>query len=244
MLDLISMWKNPKMIAYFALTAALYATLLYPLWQYSFFSENADYLRIAMCIPVAFSFLFGPAAAWGAAFGNLIFDAATGVSWITPFGFLGNFLIGYIPYKLWSKISAEKPDLKSLRKLALFVGVTSLACVLCGLIIGWGLLYLFALPFVMTAFTIFASDLLWALLLGPVLLKLSYGFFSKRKLLYTNLLRTELNLSWGGSRSLAIGVFLLSAILCFVIPSVFSVDAWVLLPFVVFSSVAAAVACR
>jgi energy-coupling factor transport system substrate-specific component len=58
------MWKNPRMIAYVILTAILYAALLYPFQEYSFFAASADYFRIAMCIPVAFSFLFGPAAAW------------------------------------------------------------------------------------------------------------------------------------------------------------------------------------
>lgn len=109
------------MVGYFTLTAILYAVLLFPLKQFSFFSESAEYLRIAMCIPVAFSFLFGPAAAWGAAFGNLLFDVATApVSWITPVGFLGNFLIAYLPYKLWSIITLAKPDLVSLKKLGLF----------------------------------------------------------------------------------------------------------------------------
>lgn len=86
MLDLISMWRQPKMVAYFAVTTALYAALLYPVSQFSLFGFQADYLRFAMCIPVAFGFLFGPAAAWGAGFGNLIFDAVTnnGLNWISP----------------------------------------------------------------------------------------------------------------------------------------------------------------
>ena len=239
MLDLIEMWKNPKMVGYFALTTALYAALLFPLRQFSFFSESADYLRIAMCIPVAFSFLFGPAAAWGAAFGNLLFDVATGpVSWITPLGFLGNFLIGYLPYKLWSKITLEKPDIKSVKKLGLFVGLCALACVICGLIIGWGLLYLFAIPFVMTSFTIFASDLLWAILLGPVLLRLSYGYFSKHKLLYGDLLNTQLKVHWNKTKNYTLAVFVVAVILSFIVPALFAVEAWLILPFVTLSLIA------
>jgi hypothetical protein len=244
MLDLIAMWKNPKMLTYFAFTAGLYAALLYPLWQFSFFSENADFLRIAMCIPVAFSFLFGPAAAWGAAFGNLIFDATTGISWITPFGFLGNFLIGYLPYKLWSISIIEKPYLNCAKKLGLFIGITAIACLLCGLIVGWGLLYLFSLPFVMTSFTIFASDLLWAVLLGPVVLSLSYSFFSKRKLLYSDLLNIQLLIKWNKTKSIALMVFAVSSVLCFAIPILFTVDAWPMLPFVMLSFVAALVVCN
>jgi energy-coupling factor transport system substrate-specific component len=241
MLDLIEMWKNPKMVGYFALTTALYAALLFPLRQFSFFSESADYLRIAMCIPVAFSFLFGPAAAWGTAFGNLLFDVATGpVSWITPLGFLGNFLIGYLPYKLWSKITLEQPDIKSVKKVGLFVGLCALACVICGLIIGWGLLYLFAIPFVMTSFTIFVSDLLWAILLGPVLLRLSYGYFSRRKLLYNNLLNIQPKANWSKTKNYVVIIFVVATILSFIVPALFTVNAWVILPFVALSLVTVA----
>jgi energy-coupling factor transport system substrate-specific component len=241
MLDLIEMWKNPKMVGYFALTAALYAALLFPLKQFSFFSESAEYLRIAMCIPVAFSFMFGPAAAWGAAFGNLILDVSTApISWITPVGFLGNFLIAYLPYKLWSKITLEKPDLKSVKKLGLFCGLCALACVICGLLIGWGLLYLFATPFVMTSFTIFTSDLLWAILLGPVLLRFSYDYFSKNKLLYSDLIKTQQHIHWNKPKTFALLVFVVAAILCFIVPALFSVDAWVILPFVMLSLISVA----
>jgi energy-coupling factor transport system substrate-specific component len=244
MLDLISMWKNPKMIAYFALTAVLYALLLLPVSEYSLFAQDADYLRIAMCIPVGFSFLFGPAAAWGAAFGNLAFDALTGLSWVTPFGFLGNFLIGYIPYKLYSKITTEKPIPYSAKKLGLFIGLSALACALCGLVIGWGLFYVRSIPFAMTAFTIFTSDFLWAALLGPIVLLLSYGFFSKRHLLYNDLLDLQPSTSWNRTNSLAIAIFGVSAALCFVITILFTADVWLLLPFIVVSLVSVALACR
>src|SRR5512138_900497 len=125
MLELVSMWRQPKMIAYFALTTTLYAALLYPVSQFSLFGLQADYLRFAMCIPVAFGFFFGPAAAWGAGFGNLIFDATTnsGLTWISILGFLGNFLIAYLPYTLWTKITTEHPDMRSTKKLTLFIGL-------------------------------------------------------------------------------------------------------------------------
>jgi hypothetical protein len=127
MLDLISMWKNPKMIIYFALTA-----VIYPFQQFTVFAGHADYLRVRMGIPMAFSFLFGPAAALGTAVGNLIYDASTnGIRWISLFGFIGNFLIAYLPYKLWNAITAQKPDVRNIKKIALFVGITFVAC--CGL---------------------------------------------------------------------------------------------------------------
>lgn len=246
MLELISMWRNPKMVAYFAITTALYAALLYPVSQFSLFGLQADYLRFAMCIPVAFGFLFGPAAAWGAGFGNLIYDAVTnnGLTWISPLGFLGNFLIAYIPYMLWSKITTEQPDMRSVKKLAFFMGLIGLATTICGLVIGWGLLYLYHLPFIMLTYTIIGSDTLWAVLLGPVVLAASYGYFTKNKLLYTDIMHLTLKPSWSKTRTCAVGVFVASAALCFVIPALFSAEAMILLPFVSLAFVTLVVASR
>jgi hypothetical protein len=234
MLDLISMWRQPKMVAYFAVTTALYAALLYPVSQFSLFGFQADYLRFAMCIPVAFGFLFGPAAAWGAGFGNLIFDAVTnnGLNWISPLGFLGNFLIAYIPYTLWHKITTEQPDMRSVKKLAFFMGLVGLGTTICGLIISWGLLYLYQRPFIMTTFTIIGSDTLWAVLLGPVILAACYGCLSKKRLLYTDIMHLTPKPSWSRTRTCAIALFLVSAVLCFVLPALFKVETMVLLPFV------------
>jgi energy-coupling factor transport system substrate-specific component len=234
MIDLISMWRSPKMVAYFTFTTALYTALLYPVSQFSLFGLQADYLRFAMCIPVAFGFLFGPAAAWGAGLGNLIFDATTnsGLTWISPLGFLGNFLIAYIPYALWTRITSEQPDMRSLKKIALFMGLVCLATTICGLVIGWGLLYLYQSPFIMLTYTIIASDTLWAVLLGPVVLAACYGYFNKRGLLYTDIMHLTFEPKWSKTRTYSIAVFVTSAALCFIIPAMLGADAMVLLPFV------------
>ncbi|NLF89604.1 QueT transporter family protein [Candidatus Bathyarchaeota archaeon] len=246
MLDIISMWRHPKMIAYFATTTALYAVLLYPVSQFSLFGLQADYLRIAMFIPASFAFLFGPAAAWGTAVGNLIFDAASGngLTLASAFGFVGNFLIAYIPYMLWSKVTSDQPDMRSIKKLALFMALIGASCTICGLIIGWALLYLFQLPFVMTTFTIIGSDTLWAILLGPVVLAASYRYLNKRKLLYLDIMQITPKPSLSKKRVLAIGVFVASAALCFVIPAYLNVDATVLLPFVASAFIALIAACK
>lgn len=234
MLDLIAMWRQPKMVAYFAFTTALYALLLYPVSQFSLFGFQADYLRFAMCIPVAFGFLFGPAAAWGAGFGNLIFDAVTnnGLNWISPLGFLGNFLIAYIPYTLWNKITAEPPNMRSIKKLALFMGLVGLGTTICGLAIGWGLLYLYQRPFIMITYTIIGSDTLWAVLLGPVILAACYGYFSRKRLLYTDIMRIAPKPSWSKIKTCAIALFIAAAALCFIVPALSDVGAMVLLPLV------------
>ncbi len=238
MLDLVAMWKNPKMVAYAALTAIIYPAVMYPFLQYSFFGANADYLRVGVAVPAAFSFLFGPAAAFGAAFGNVIYDAFTNsLNAASYFGFIGNFFVAYIPYKLWTAFTDQKPDMRSPKKVLLFMGLAALSCSLTGLSIGWGLFYLYAefCPFVMTTTTIFATDALWAVILGPVLLALTYGFFSKRKLLYTDLMNLHPKANWSKNKTAAMAVFAVSTVLCFTVPLLFSFDVWILLQFVLVS---------
>lgn len=240
------MWKSPKMIAFTLLTAGLYATLIFPFHQYTLFGGHADFGRLGIGIPVAFSFMFGPATAWGAAIGNVIRDAATSkLNVASIFGFVGNFFIGYVPYKLWSVITTEKPDLKSLKKLGLFAGATVFACCICGVIVGWGLYWLGWAPFMPTALLVVLTDALWAIVVGSVLLALTYGYISKRKLLYTDVLNiSQTRDSWSKTRSVAIFAFAVSAVLCFILGLDVNVSPLVLLPIVAVSLVAISVACR
>jgi hypothetical protein len=112
------------------------------------------------------------------------------------------------------------------------MGLVGLATTMCGLVIGWGLLYLYQLPFIMITYTIIASDTLWAVLLGPVILAACYGYFTKKRLLYTEIMHITPEPSWSKTRTCAIVLFVVSAALCFVLPALFSVEAMVLLPFV------------
>jgi energy-coupling factor transport system substrate-specific component len=192
MLDLVSMWKNPKMLALTALTALLYAGSMFPFKDLTLFGGYVDFGRFGIGIPVAFSFLFGPAAAWGAAFGNLIYDASVGgLNYGSIGGFVGNFLIGYLPYKLYSILSKEKADLKNLKTLGLFAAVSALACVVCGLVIGFELYLLYGLPLAYIISMIAITDGLWAIILGSILLASTYGLVSKHKLLYTDIMQGE-----------------------------------------------------
>jgi len=60
-------------------------------------------VRVANIFPMVFGLLFGPAGAWGTAIGNLIGDIFGGT--LGPgsiAGFVGNFLLGYLPYTMWT----------------------------------------------------------------------------------------------------------------------------------------------
>jgi energy-coupling factor transport system substrate-specific component len=236
-LDLVSMWKHPKMIAFMVLTAVLYLASLYPLQGLTLFGGYTDFGRIGVAVPIAFSFLFGPAAAWGAAIGNILTDVAIRhVDVSSIFGFAGNLLLGYIPYKLWSTVTADEPDLRSLRKFSLFVGLAVLACVICGLVIGWGLYWLGLTSFMPTSAIIALTNALWATTVGSILLSLTYKFFSKRKLLYSNILNIKQSkANWNKTRSLSTIILIVSIACCFLVGGAFQVGPIGLLTLVVLS---------
>lgn len=239
------MWKNPKMVGFTALTAVLYAALIFPFQQFTIFGGHADFGRVGVGFPLAFSFLFGPAAAWGAAIANIARDVATSrLDAASFFGFIGNFLIGYLPYRLWNAVTKQKPDLRSPKKITLFVGIALLACTMCGLIIGWGLYWLGFTRFMPTALIIAITNSLWAIVLGSIVLALTYGIVSKRKMLYTDLLNIQQQTaSWKRSKTLALLTFVVSTMLCFGLGAFLVVDPFVLLAFVGVSVVAIAIVC-
>src|SRR4030066_2341385 len=94
------MWRHTKMVVLVALTAAVYAAILIPLKGIPLVPGFTE-IRPANVVPVVFSLLFGPAGAWGAAFGNLIGDFFGTLGLGSIFGFWGNFLAAYLPYKVW-----------------------------------------------------------------------------------------------------------------------------------------------
>ena len=94
------MWNYATMVVLTVLTAALFAAILIPFKGIPLIPGHTE-LRPANVIPVVCGLLFGPAGAWGAAFGNLIGDFFGTLGIGSFFGFWGNFLAAYLPYKLW-----------------------------------------------------------------------------------------------------------------------------------------------
>src|SRR5437762_390632 len=100
MRELFAMWSNTRMVVLTAICAALYAAILIPFKVVPLIPGITEF-RPANAVPVVCSFLFGPAAAWGSAFGNLIGDFFGGLGPGDFFGFWANFLYGVVPYLVW-----------------------------------------------------------------------------------------------------------------------------------------------
>ncbi|MFN7954828.1 MAG: QueT transporter family protein [bacterium] len=182
MRDLIRMWSNTRMIVLVAICAAVYAAILIPFKPIPLIPGVTE-LRPANAIPPIASFLFGPAAAWGIAFGNLIGDFFGTLGPVTIFGFLGNFLLGWIPYRMWRALdgtpappflvgggstAASSPVWLQLGQYAFTIVVASAAC---ALVIGWGGLLFQAFPVRVVAPIIFFNNVSWSLVVSPFVMR-------------------------------------------------------------------------
>src|SRR5579883_1180425 len=108
MAELFAMWRNTRMVVLTAICAALYAAILIPFKVIPLIPGITEF-RPANAVPVVCSFLFGPAGAWGAAFGNLIGDFFGGLGPGDLFGFFANLLYGLVPYLVWEAITTAAP---------------------------------------------------------------------------------------------------------------------------------------
>ncbi len=105
MRSLLLLWKDTRMIVLVAVCAAIYAATLIAFKTAIPLIPGITEVRVANIFPMVLGFLFGPAGAWGLAFGNLLGDIFGGT--LTPVsaaGFVGNFLLGYLPYTLWTNL--------------------------------------------------------------------------------------------------------------------------------------------
>jgi energy-coupling factor transport system substrate-specific component len=158
------------MVVLCAISAALYAAVLVPFKVVPLIPGVTE-LRPANAIPVVCSFLFGPAAAWGSAIGNMIGDFFGGVGPGDIFGFFANLFYGYIPYKAWSIVAkGQSPISRAPLNLSKYVAVCLAGSVLCADLVGWGDNLLGLRPFSILGNVIILNNMLSALFLSPLIL--------------------------------------------------------------------------
>ncbi len=186
--ELRAMWRNTRMIVLCAISAALYAAVLVPFKVVPLIPGVTE-LRPANAIPVVCSFLFGPAAAWGSAIGNMIGDFFGGVSPGDTFGFIGNLAYGYIPYKVWSVVAKRhSPVERSWYAIGVYVFVCLLASVLCADLIGFGDNVLAIRPFMLLGNVVILNNMASALVLSPFILAAVYPRVARGRMLYKDVM--------------------------------------------------------
>lgn len=195
MKELFTMWKNTRMIVLVAVTAALYAAILIPFKGFQIIPGFTE-VRPANVIPVVCSLLFGPAAAWGSAIGNLIGDLVGGTFGTgSLFGFVGNFFFGMVPYVLWGRLGAlssnAEPNMRSGKNILEYEIITLIASVACGVWIAWGLEVLKVFPFAVLGSIIPVNNFIMAGVIGPILMALLYTRIKRWGLVWTDIMPAE-----------------------------------------------------
>jgi energy-coupling factor transport system substrate-specific component len=185
--ELFSMWRSTRMVVLTSISAALYAAILIPFKVVPIIPGITEF-RPANAVPIVCSFLFGPAGAWGSAFGNLIGDFFGGLGPGDLFGFVANLAYGFVPYAVWEATFDEPPTAATLRGSVALVATIALASLLCATIVGWGLNWLGFHPFTLLGPVVFVNDVVAATVLAPLLLRVLYPRIAKARLLYRDVL--------------------------------------------------------
>jgi len=198
MKEVITMWKNTRMVILVALSAAIYAAFLIVFKGGIVLVPGITEVRPANVFPPVFGLLFGPAGAWGSAIGNLIGDMFGGTLGIgSIFGFFGNFYLGFVPYKMWGatfglvKKGDMSLDMSDWKKIAAFEIVSLTAAAACAIIIAWYLELAGLIPFAFLGITITVNNFAAAVVLGPILIALLYQRVKNWGLFWTDVMEKE-----------------------------------------------------
>lgn len=208
MKEVVTMWKNTRMIILVALSAAIYAAFLIVFKGGIPIIPGITEVRPANVFPFVFSLLFGPAGAWGSAIGNFIGDLFGGTLGIgSIFGFFGNFFLGFIPYKMWGAffgmINRDNmaQTTNSGKKLFAFEVIILTASAACAIIIAWYLDLASIVPFAFLGPTITVNNFAAGAVIAPILLALLYPRIKRWGLLWTDIMAVE-DVAKGGAKNL------------------------------------------
>ncbi len=182
-----TMWKNRRMVLLTAVCAVIYGgarsvlTIDFPLLAPEVMGMGA-----ANLLPMLLGLLFGPAGAWGAAIGHLISDVGA-LTWRTLFEAVGVFLLGYLPYAMWTTLQPiadgrREPSARNWRSWVLYVLLALMSSVAGTLAIVMLLETLGFIPYSVSLVVLFfvAAFSLVGNLMGGVIFFALYGVIKKR----------------------------------------------------------------
>jgi energy-coupling factor transport system substrate-specific component len=194
MKEVFTMWRHTQMVVLVALSAAIYAATLIPT-QFLPIIPGFTNIRPANVFPFVFGLLFGPAGAWGAAIGNLINDFFGTLNIGSIFGFVGNFFLGFLPYKLWGSFFRRgenmEQNINSGKKFAVFVAIVIVASAVCAVWIAWFNDLIGFVPFAALGSIIMVNNALAGLVLGPIFLLILYPRIKRWGLLWTEIMTPD-----------------------------------------------------
>ncbi len=188
MRDAIAMWRHTKMVVLVALTGAAYVAILLP-FKIATIVPGFTEIRPAAGIPIVCGLLFGPAAAWGAAFGNIVGDIFGGMFGLGSIpGVVGNFLLAYVPYRMWRVLRGDQPADGSPGRLPWLILCSVAGGVCCGVVIAFGVAAMRLVPYPVLSITISLNNAVIGTIVAAILLPILYPLARSFGLLYTDIL--------------------------------------------------------
>ena len=211
------------MVVLVAVSAACYVAVLLP-FKVAVIIPGLTEIRPGAAVPILFSFLFGPAAAFGSGFGNLIADMLGGMLGIgSLLGFIGNFLYGYIPYAMWRALrGTARPGEKGISDWCLVLLIILISCLAIGSVIGWGVDLLGMAPFAALGNIIVINNMLSACILAIPLLGLTYRRVEQGGLLWHEIMDAPDQPATGRLRLVGVILVVLGTVSAMVIGNVVS----------------------
>lgn len=137
--------------------------------------EGLTEVRPVNAVPVVVGLLFGPAGAWGCAFGNLVADLFGTFSKASILGFFGNFFAAYLPYKIWHLWNrGEKPNVKSGKNIGIYILLVAISSLAVAVFLACGLDVLLGLWMPDIFYIVFFNNLGFPLIIGlPIFIVLT-----------------------------------------------------------------------
>ena len=170
-----TMWRNTRMIILTAVCAAIYSAALLAFKTAIPLIPGITEVRVGNIFPMPFGLMFGPAGAWGSAIGNLIGDIFGGTIGPSSLaGFVGNFLLGYLPYTLWTTLvpfhqKSLDWDPRSWSNWLTYILIAFISAAACAVVISVFVDFLGIVPFRFLVKIIFINNSLGRLI-GAILL--------------------------------------------------------------------------
>jgi energy-coupling factor transport system substrate-specific component len=224
--EVFGMWRNTRMVVLTAICAALYAATLIPFKVVPLIPGITEF-RPANAVPPVCAVLFGPAAVWGAAFGNLIGDFFGGLGPGDLFGFAGNFCYALLPYKVCAPIAmADAAAVQRPLVLARFLAGTALGAALSATVIGGGLHVLGFHPFSVLGPLVLVNNLAVASVLSPLLLAVLAPRVARAGLGYRHVLGAGAPPPGRWRRGLGLGLVVLGTVGGFVAGELIATQRW------------------
>jgi len=171
--ELLRVLTDRKGQTWILATALFYLLLLIPFNQYHWEIMGIT-LRPAAILPVVCGILWGPAAAWGLAGGNIVGDLTGSWSLMSSVGCITNFLYPYISYRFWHRLMRGRKIRFDPYLLGCLWAVTFIVTAACMLFLALCGTIFFGRPFESKFISYFGNNIFWAMIGGPILFRLLY----------------------------------------------------------------------